>query len=146
MPHTNKEKQRVYWRAWYNRNKEKQAEYNRAWREANPDRCREYTKKQLCKPGQRRRKKLRERYGLSPAQYYVIFESQGFACAVCKDDSIAENTKRRHVDHCHATGDVRGILCQGCNTALGMAKDDPARLRALADYLEHHQTKKSPET
>jgi len=44
--------------------------------------------------------------------------------------------KQLAVDHCHDSGAVRGVLCSGCNTALGMVKDDPRRLRALADYLE----------
>jgi len=39
-------------------------------------------------------------------------------------------------DHCHASGRFRGWLCLGCNTALGMCRNDPARLRALADYQE----------
>jgi len=40
------------------------------------------------------------------------------------------------IDHCHDSGRVRGILCKDCNLVLGWMKDTPARLRALADYLE----------
>jgi hypothetical protein len=43
------------------------------------------------------------------------------------------------LDHCHKTGDFRGWLCHGCNSALGHAKDNPQLLRTLADYLEKHQ-------
>lgn len=42
-------------------------------------------------------------------------------------------------DHCHTTGKFRGWLCTGCNTALGMANDDPRILRSLADYIERWQ-------
>jgi hypothetical protein len=54
----------------------------------------------------------------------------GKSCAVCGSD------ERLGIDHCHETGVVRGVLCHWCNTALGLAKDDPATLRALANYLE----------
>ncbi len=37
---------------------------------------------------------------------------------------------------------IRGLICPGCNVALGMVREDPARLRALADYVEHHVTSK----
>jgi hypothetical protein len=47
-------------------------------------------------------------------------------------------TTKRVWDHDHRTGDFRGWLCNSCNAALGFAKDDPWRLRLLADYLERH--------
>ena len=47
-----------------------------------------------------------------------------------------DSRKNIDVDHCHATGEVRGFLCHGCNVALGMVGDDAERLRKLADYLD----------
>ena len=44
-------------------------------------------------------------------------------------------------DHCHASGNFRGWLCEKCNFALGLAKDDPALLRRMADYLERNSGK-----
>jgi hypothetical protein len=55
---------------------------------------------------------------------------QGNACALCGQG------KPEHVDHDHVSGRVRGILCFGCNRALGYVADDPIRLHRLADYLE----------
>jgi Autographiviridae endonuclease VII len=60
---------------------------------------------------------------------------RGEGCDVC--GATASSAGRRlHIDHDHASGFVRGILCHACNTALGLAKDSPERLRDLADYLE----------
>jgi hypothetical protein len=42
------------------------------------------------------------------------------------------------VDHSHETGAFRGLLCHSCNRAIGLLGDDPARLRAAAEYLEDH--------
>ena len=75
-------------------------------------------------------------YGITPAQYDAMLEAQGHACASCFSDEWGGKTGVPHVDHDHATGEVRGLLCSGCNHAIGHAKDDPARLRQMADYLE----------
>ena len=55
-------------------------------------------------------------------------------CDVCGGTST--NGKRIAVDHDHSTKRVRGFLCNGCNVAIGMVKEDPDRLRRLAEYLE----------
>ncbi len=60
--------------------------------------------------------------------------SQGNTCAVC----VQVGVERRHVDHDHRTGEVRGILCVNCNGGLGQFRDDPAVLRRAADYLDRH--------
>ncbi|MFN0028555.1 MAG: endonuclease VII domain-containing protein [Acidimicrobiales bacterium] len=66
-----------------------------------------------------------------------MFEALGRRCAVCGFDD-PRSSRGWAVDHCHDTNLVRGITCQSCNVILGHAKDDPARLRVAADYLEHH--------
>jgi formate dehydrogenase maturation protein FdhE len=55
-------------------------------------------------------------------------------CDVC--GTKPEDVRQIHIDHCHDSGAVRGVLCNGCNTALGLARSDPTILRALADYVE----------
>jgi Recombination endonuclease VII len=87
--------------------------------------------------GQKRRMpyhRLRERYGLTPEQYAAMRSSQGNVCAICAEP-LSEGLKS-HVDHCHRTGAVRGILCQSCNHGIGNFRDDPERLRAAVKYLE----------
>jgi Autographiviridae endonuclease VII len=70
-------------------------------------------------------------YGISLADYDVMFERQGGACAICKRTGLT-----LCVDHCHLTGEVRGLLCIRCNSAIGFCSDDPALLQAAAAYLQ----------
>jgi hypothetical protein len=84
------------------------------------------------------RERNRQRmYGLSPADFRALLAAQGHGCAICGAPlkPAEEKDPNRHVDHCHLTGAVRGILCSGCNTGLGHFKDDPARLRKALTYL-----------
>lgn len=86
----------------------------------------------------------RDRLGhhdLTEETYQRLFEEQQGLCAVCGEFS----EKRLHIDHDHTCNPliacakcVRGLLCSGCNTGLGFFQDNPARLRAAADYLEGH--------
>lgn len=81
--------------------------------------------------------RLRVRYGLTLEQYRGMLKSQTGRCAICKKKFVER--KDTHVDHCHRTGKVRGLLCSNCNRALGYAKDDPRLLRAMARFLEKAQ-------
>jgi hypothetical protein len=56
-------------------------------------------------------------------------------CAIC---GAPPGEKRLAIDHSHATGRVRSLLCISCNNGLGRFKDDPALLRSAADYLDQH--------
>lgn len=92
-------------------------DYWRRWREANPGKDREY--------------QLRSLYGITVEQYDAMFEAQGGLCAICGRPG---NGPLR-VDHDHETNEVRGLLCHGCNVAIGLMADDPDRLIAAAAYL-----------
>lgn len=85
----------------------------------------------------RARSRWYAQYGVDETWYQETLAAQG---GVCANDSCGrtpdEEGKRLAVDHCHATGLARGILCEKCNRALGMLADDPARVRGLARYLE----------
>lgn len=76
---------------------------------------------------------LRLTYGITVDQYNEMLDAQGGACAIC--GSTDHGSKNWHVDHDHETGAVRGILCHGCNHALGGAHDNPDTLIAAAKYL-----------
>ena len=74
------------------------------------------------------------RYGLTVEQYEAMFAAQGFKCATCP--STEPGPKSWHVDHCHTSGRVRGILCHHCNMMLGGAKDNPDTLLRAVAYLK----------
>src|SRR5581483_1565057 len=76
---------------------------------------------------------LRRRYGLTSADVDAMIEQQGGTCATC-------DAKAEHVDHDHATGKVRGVLCFNCNQALGNVRDSVAILSQLSTYLRRHRT------
>lgn len=72
------------------------------------------------------------RYGITAAEADYLFDLQNGLCAICKLAPAA------HVDHDHATGAVRALLCFNCNGGLGQFRDDPDVLRAAAEYIRFH--------
>ena len=75
---------------------------------------------------------IKGRYGLTRAQYEAILQHQGGVCLICrrppKDDKLF------NVEHCHETGEIRGLVHGGCNIALrGMFDDDPEKMRSAAN-------------
>jgi hypothetical protein len=75
-------------------------------------------------------------YGMEPGEYEAMLAKQGGVCAICRTAEWRGKGNSPHIDHDHATGLVRGILCGVCNNGLGNFADDPARLRAAVMYLE----------
>jgi hypothetical protein len=71
-------------------------------------------------------------YGLSAEHHRRLVEQQNGVCAICKRPS----RRALCVDHCHATRVVRGLLCDKCNTALGLFGDDAGRVLAAVAYLD----------
>lgn len=74
----------------------------------------------------------RQAYGMTNEAFAALVAAQNGRCAICFEVPTGRGF---HVDHCHRTGRIRGLLCRGCNLALGNMKDDPARLMKAADYL-----------
>lgn len=83
-----------------------------------------------------RRADLRRLYGLTLEQYDDILERQGWRCPVCAEQHPGKGDYSWAVDHCHATGQVRGILTPNCNKGLGLLGDNARFLRAGIQYLE----------
>lgn len=78
---------------------------------------------------------LRSTYGISIEDYELILDIQDGVCAICL---AKPGDNRLSVDHCHKTGQVRGLLCQLCNLAIGQFGDDLQKLRSACYYLEDH--------
>jgi hypothetical protein len=76
-------------------------------------------------------------YDITPEQFSDMFDAQHGKCATC-DGALTKKGSGTHVDHCHTSGRVRGLLCRACNTALGGARDDPETLRRMIAYVESH--------
>lgn len=74
--------------------------------------------------------------GLTPEDYYAMLAAQGGVCAICRASHPGQKDNSSWaVDHDHATGKVRGLLCHACNLGLGMLKDSPEVLTKALAYL-----------
>lgn len=101
------------------------------WQQDNPGRLVSHKRKRL----------LADLYGLTPERYSAILRSQGGVCAVCGKAPGGTHARdfRLAVDHCHESGQVRGLLCQKCNRAIGLLGDDPILMRKAISYLLRHK-------
>lgn len=84
---------------------------------------------------------LKNLYGITLEQWDRMLLRQGGRCAICE-----QPCPDLHVDHCHATGKIRGLLCGSCNNGLGRFADEPERLRAAARYLVKHRKRAAGES
>lgn len=144
---------------------EKVKDYAKKWREEHPEECRIFAQrtyqKNVEKIRDRARKnyeknkesrkasmkeysrknrrtlrdaQLRRAYGITHDEYDARLERQGGRCGLCKNER-APGTRAFAVDHDHATGAIRGLLCKPCNTGLGCFKDNPELMEAGAQYV-----------
>jgi Recombination endonuclease VII len=91
----------------------------------------------LEKRGGSRTYHLARRYGITADEADLMLAAQDGLCAICR------SAPADHVDHDHDTGAVRALLCFNCNGGLGQFKDDPALLRAAAEYVEEHRRRQA---
>lgn len=125
-----------------------------AWRQKYPERYEALKKlpKTERQKLRRRDRDLRQKYGMSLADYQRIVDAQGGGCAVCRmpPSGNGRSGQNLHIDHDHrccagvgACGRcIRGLLCGSCNTLIGLAGDDPERLLAAARYLRTAEGRK----
>jgi hypothetical protein len=120
---------------WRSENADRDHATRRRWRTANADRLAVIKKRSAA--AHPYNAWLKHRYGITLEGYHRLLQEQGGGCAIC---GAAENGLKKNkmlcVDHDHASGAVRGLLCDRCNKAIGYLNDDPALVgRALA-YLQ----------
>lgn len=90
---------------------------------ANPEKMRAY----------HRERHFRLKYGMSAHERDALVEQNDFECTICKVKDSRE--RPLHVDHCHDSGRVRGILCGRCNAAVGLLHNAPELCLRAAEYL-----------
>ena len=87
--------------------------------------------------GRQRNGHLLRKYGITLVEYEAMLTAQSGGCAICgRKPEQQTRYQNLHVDHCHDTGKVRGLLCDQHNLLLGRFNDDPKLLRRAADYLD----------
>lgn len=117
---------RAYGLRYYRENREKALATGRASRLKYPDRIK----------ARARRCRLKRLYGLTVDQYESAFRSQDECCKICRKKLVLNHAKT-HVDHCHATGRVRGILCNRCNLTIGLLEYARSSLSTMFSYADH---------
>lgn len=78
---------------------------------------------------------LKTKYGVTPTKYNELLTTQNYKCGVCNTSLLTLDNRHIHLDHCHTTGKVRGILCSYCNLGLGNFKDNIENLKNAITYL-----------
>ena len=119
-----KECTKVFRKNYYSKNKEKIIERTTNWIKDNPER--------------HKNNEMQRKYGISYEEYSLRRNNQDGKCLIC-GKTEKENGIDLAVDHCHATGTVRGLLCVPCNRGLGMFKDNSDLLLKAFRYLSNEK-------
>jgi hypothetical protein len=115
-------RKREAYRRWYAANKEWVKEYNaRTW------------------PLYKKQQYYLRHYGLTKEDYERMLVEQAGICAICELPD--PSGKALAVDHNHVTNEVRGLLCENCNRAIGLLKDSAYRCARAAEYLNKYAYK-----
>lgn len=132
-----------YSKAWQQANKDKRHKWYLDHREEQLDKSRERYRKnpkaklRYCKeyrekyPHKQRDQQLKRLYGITLEQYNMFVAQQDNTCKLCGMQPI----KKPVVDHCHKTGKIRGVICQGCNILLGFFETRIDAVEQITRYL-----------
>jgi hypothetical protein len=112
----------------------------KAYRHENPDVIRQYNRDYKKRnPDMYRNSILKTKFGITLEQYEEILDGQNGVCAICEreEDGFLHGVRKNlAVDHCHGTGEVRGLLCSRCNGAIGHFREEVGILEKAILYLK----------
>ena len=105
-------------------NKEKRKEYMRQYNIANRSK--------------RKAVEIKRMYGITLEKYHRMLDAQAGVCAICKQPPSKTNNHAMslHIDHCHASGKIRGLLCNKCNSGIGFFQESAELVSKAAKYLK----------
>lgn len=89
--------------------------------------------KQKTDSDDKRWRRIMTVYNLSKERFFEILSNQENCCAICRAELTVEKS---HIDHCHVSGIVRGILCSRCNQGIGLFRESKEIMLSAIKYLE----------
>jgi len=136
-------------RKWQINNRDRQRELDRKYRESltPEEKEKRYAQmraaRQVWRDKGGHRRFLYKQHGITEDEYNKLFNLYDGKCHVCLQEETGRHNRtggKLHlaIDHNHSTGKVRGLLCRNCNTALGLMKESPDRLKSLISYIEKY--------
>lgn len=122
------------------KNREKEAQRTKSYSLKNKEKIKLRRKQYLMSNRPKYRSSyLKRKYNITLDDYNRMVNEQNNLCKVCgKPGDESNKNSVLHIDHCHSTGRVRGLLCDNCNRALGMVKEDIVILEALINYIKEN--------
>jgi len=124
-----KECQKRVFKEYQKKNKEYFARHSQEYRDRNGNTYKERA----------RNSKYKMTYGITVEDYNTMFKEQEGKCLICKGTDSFSRSKHLHVDHCHKTGKVRGLLCNKCNQGIGAFNDNIKLLEVAITYLNNNK-------
>jgi hypothetical protein len=112
---------------YYQKNKEHLQELQRKYYKLNYEKRKE----------RNREFRLRRQFGLPLGEHKLLLEKQNYTCPICHRHQ-KDLPRNLSLDHCHTTGQIRGLLCLNCNAALGHTRDSITILKEMINYLKKY--------
>jgi Autographiviridae endonuclease VII len=120
--------------------KDCQNNYKNEWAKNNKENIKSSKDKWKCKnPDYNREWNFKNKYGISIEEYNKMLDEQDGKCLICDTREPKGSHNTFNVDHCHITGNVRGLLCWSCNSGMGKFNDDIGLLEKVILYLKKYE-------